>query len=371
MSDKDFKSKYFHANIGDFQNSFQFMGFDYEKIEDLRYGTNPHQKGAIYRPKQGILSLGAYETIKSGKGGLSQTNVEDINYAVKILKYYISKACVIMKHLNPCGASVSLKNDSLKDVYINARDADPQAAFGGVVGFNHEVDEQTADEIMQSVIEVVIAPSYTAKAISIFNDSSRYKRNKHIRILKIPDMNKIPKFIGDETPVKEVKVLMDGTIILADPYLTRIKSPSDLIMATSAHPDKGEIKCIKMPSERELDDLVFSWYVNLSVRSNGVVIAKNGTTLAVGTGQQDRVGAVVQAIDKVKSKYKGNESLEGAVLSSDGFFPFRDSIDFIAKEGIKAIVQPGGSVSDYEVIQACNEHSIAMVFTDERCFSHH
>ncbi|MGQ9579834.1 MAG: IMP cyclohydrolase, partial [Armatimonadota bacterium] len=125
------------------------------------------------------------------------------------------------------------------------------------------------------------------------------------------------------------------------------------------------------PTREQIDDLLFSWYVNLNVRSNGVVIAKNGVTLAVGTGQQDRVSAVKQAIQKARERFKGLETLEGAVLSSDAFFPFRDSVDACAEAGICAIIQPGGSVRDWESIQACNEHGIAMVFTGERCFSHH
>ncbi|MDH4129043.1 MAG: IMP cyclohydrolase [Spirochaetota bacterium] len=371
MNNKDLKNKYFQANIGDFQNTFEFMGLEYEKVEDLRYGTNPHQGGAIYRPKKGILSFGNYETIKTGKSGLSQTNIEDINYAVKILKYFSTKGCIVMKHVNPSGASMCVNRESLKQVYINARDADPQAAFGGVVAFNEKVDAETAVEIMHSVIEVVVAPDYTTDAITIFNDFDSYKRNKHIRILKLPNISALAKYVGDKTPVKEVKVLQDGSIILSDPYLTKIRTNDSLINACNTHNEKGEIKCNRTPNEREYADLLFAWYVNLSVRSNGVVIAKNGTTLAVGTGQQDRVGAVEQAIDKAKSKYKGNETLDGSVISSDGFFPFRDSIDMIAKAGIKAIVQPGGSISDYDIINACNEHNIAMVFTDERCFSHH
>ena len=371
MSDKDLKNKYFQANIGDFPTSFEFMGMEFEKVEDLRYGTNPHQGGAIFRPKQGTLSFGAYETLKTGKGGLSQTNVEDINYAVKVLKYLSTRGAVVMKHLNPSGASVATRNESLKQVYINARDADPQAAFGGVVAFNEAVDADTADEIMSSIIEVVVAPDYSDEAISIFHDFERYKRNKHIRILKLPAMDSLARYEGDNTPVKEVKVLQDGSIILSDPYLTRIRTQDDFIQAYNTHKDHGEIKCERTPTDQEYKDLLFSWYVNLSVRSNGVVIVKNGTTLAVGTGEQDRVGAVEQAIHKAKTKYKGKETFEGAVISSDGFFPFRDSIERIAGSGIKAIVQPGGSVSDYDVIKACNELGVAMVFSDERCFSHH
>jgi len=370
MSNK-LKDKYFKANIGNFPDIFDLLGIEYEKLEDLRYGTNPHQGGAVYRPKTGLVSLGNFSTLKSGKGGLSQTNVEDINYAFKILKYFPTNTAVVMKHVNPSGVAAAYHGESLKEIYINARDADPQAAFGGVVAFNKNVDAETAIEIMSSIIEVVAAPGYSDEAVRIFHDFATYKRNKHIRILQIPNIDNLPKFIGDESPVKEIKVLLDGSIILADPYLTKIKTIQDFIIAENNHKTKGEIKCQRTPSVQEFKDLLFAWYVNLSVRSNGVVIAKDGTTIAVGTGQQDRVGAVMQAIDKAESKYKGSGTLEGSVLSSDGFFPFPDSIDFIAKAGITAIVQPGGSVNDYDIIEACNKHNIAMVYSDERCFSHH
>ena len=141
--------------------------------------------------------------------------------------------------------------------------------------------------------------------------------------------------------------------------------------AKADHKTKGHIEIARNPTPRELADLLFAWYVTIHVRSNAAVIAHNGQTLAVGTGEQDRVGAVQQAVWKAKTKYKGSEALKGAVLSSDGFFPFRDAVDVAIQEGISAICQPGGSVNDYEIIAACNEANTAMVFTGERCFSHH
>jgi phosphoribosylaminoimidazolecarboxamide formyltransferase/IMP cyclohydrolase len=191
-------------------------------------------------------------------------------------------------------------------------------------------------------------------------------------VIKIDNLDQLPKYVGDDTHgIKEMKVFADGSLILADPYLTKIRSRDDLEPAATTDPKLGAIRIQKAPTAQEYEDLIFAWYVNIHVRSNGVVIAKNGTTLAVGTGQQDRVGAVAQAIEKFKEKYKGKEEMKGAVMASDGFFPFRDSIDLIAEAGITAVVQPGGSVADHGVIQACNEHGISMVFTGERCFSHH
>jgi phosphoribosylaminoimidazolecarboxamide formyltransferase/IMP cyclohydrolase len=223
---------------------------------------------------------------------------------------------------------------------------------------------------MQTIVENVFAPGFEEDALEIFANFGKYERNRHIRVVQLPDLATLPKYVGDDAE-PEIKVFQDGSLILAMPYLTRIQNINDLMLATNEHKDKGSIQCMRKPSSEELEDLLFSWYVNLGVRSNGIVIVKNGVTLAVGTGEQDRVGALDQAIRKAKQKSTLGFSLEGAVVSSDGFFPFRDSIDLCAQEGIRAIVQPGGSLRDYEVIEACNEHEISMVFTDERCFSHH
>jgi phosphoribosylaminoimidazolecarboxamide formyltransferase/IMP cyclohydrolase len=150
-----------------------------------------------------------------------------------------------------------------------------------------------------------------------------------------------------------------------------VRSTNDLVNAAAEHKSVGRVEITRQPTARELDDLLFAWYVNIHVRSNGCVIARNGQTLAVGTGEQDRVGAVEQAIAKAKAKYKGVESLEGAVLASDGFFPFRDAVNAAIDAGITAFVQPGGSVNDHDVIMACNDAQVSMLFTGERCFSHH
>jgi phosphoribosylaminoimidazolecarboxamide formyltransferase/IMP cyclohydrolase len=256
-------------------------------------------------------------------------------------------------------------------VYERARDADAQAAFGSVVAFNTEVDATTADAIMQTVVEGVAAPAFAPEALENFNNGDKYKRNKAIRIIKLPDISVLQKFIGDQANALEMKVFDDGSIVLAQPYLSRVKSVDDLVPAYNEHPQQGHIDIARRPTAQELDDLIFAWYVNIHVRSNGVVIAKNGQTLAVGTCEQDRVGAVQQAIIKAKAKYKGSETLEGSVMASDGFFPFRDAVDAATSEGVRAIVQPGGSMNDYDAIAACNECGAAMVFAMERCFSHH
>lgn len=372
MSDQDLKKMYHTRTEGDFPETFEVLGRPYEKVEDLRYGTNPHQPAAFYRPAGGQnLVLGAYKLLKTGKGGLSQTNLEDMHHAVGILKFMQRPACAVMKHCNPSGVAIEVQGQSLMRVYQKARDADAQAAFGSVVVFNREVDAETAAEIMGTIVEGVAAPGFSPEALDVLRDAERFKKNKDIRVILLPDLSVLPKYIGDTANAWEMKVFDDGSIVLAQPYLSRVKSVADLAAAYNDHAKKGRIDIARQATPRELDDLLFAWYVNIHVRSNGVVIAKNGQTLAVGTGEQDRVGAVQQAVAKAKAKYKGDETLEGSVMASDGFFPFRDAVDSATSAGVSAIVQPGGSVNDYEAIEACNEVSAAMVFALERCFSHH
>lgn len=372
MADKDLKQMYRTRTQGDFPDQIDVLGRAYAKVEDLRYGTNPHQPAAFYRPADGRgLVLGAYEMLKTGKSGLSQTNIEDMHHAVGILKYMTRPACAVMKHCNPSGVAIQTGDMPVVEVYQRARDADAQAAFGSVVVFNTEVTADCAEEVMQTIVEGVAAPSFAPGALEAFNDFDRFKRNKDIRVMRLPDLSSLPKYIDDGTGVLEMKVFDDGSIVLAQPYLSRVKGPEDLVPAYCEHKSRGRIDIGRAPTARELDDLLFAWYVNIHVRSNGCVIARNGQTLAVGTGEQDRVGAVEQAVAKAARKYKGGESLEGAVLSSDGFFPFRDAVDAATKAGVTALVQPGGSVNDYDAIAACNEVDAAMVFSMERCFSHH
>ncbi|MBI4556695.1 MAG: IMP cyclohydrolase [Candidatus Hydrogenedentes bacterium] len=372
MTDKDLKQMYRTRTEGEFPATVDLLGRTYAKVEDLRYGTNPHQPAAFYRPVEGAnVVLGGYRLLKTGKSGLSQTNLEDIHHAAGILKYLSRPACAIMKHCNPSGVAMQHSGIPAAEIYYRAREADPQAAFGGVAVLNCEVNTDCAVEMMRTVIEGVAAPGFTDGALQCFHDFERFKRNKDIRIVKLPDFGTLPKFLEDDTDVTEIKVFDDGSLVLAKPYLSRIRSADDLVPAYADHKTKGRLEIARTPTTQEADDLLFAWYVNIHVRSNGCVIAKNGETLAVGTGQQDRVGAVEQAIAKAQTKYKGAQTLDGAVIASDGFFPFRDSVDIAARAGIRAFVQPGGSVNDYEVVEACNEAGAAMAFTMERCFSHH
>lgn len=367
----DLKAMYRAQTLGDFPETMEVAGRAYTKVEDLRYGTNPHQPAAFYRPTDGPVVLGAYHMLKTGKSGLSQTNLEDIHHALGILKYMARPACAVMKHCNPSGVAIQTGDQDLKTVYERARDADPQAAFGCVTAFNTEVDAATADEIMQTIVEGVAAPGYTPEALEIFNNGDHYKRNKAIRVVQVPTLETLPKYLDEGTDVREIKMFDDGSIVVAVPYLSRLKSTADLVNGTGEHKEKGAIESARPATAQELEDLLFAWYVNIHVRSNGVVIAKNGQTLAVGTGEQDRVGAVQQAVFKAQNKYKGNETLEGSVMASDGFFPFPDAVLSATQHGITALVQPGGSVNDYAIIEAANESGASMLFSLERCFSHH
>ena len=325
---------------------------DYHKVQSLRYGENPHQPAAYYAPKEGKLTVGAMKILKTGKGGLSRTNIEDMNNAMNIVRYFDEAACAIMKHVNPSGVAAARKGDSLKSVFKRAWESDSIAAFGCVTGFNKTVDKETAEEPMKNYVEAVVAPGYAPEALPVF------EQKKDIRIIQIDNIYASSRFVGDDQWPLDISTMTDGSFVLSTPMLTRIKGANDLRWVTE-----------REGTEKESLDLLFAWYVNLNVRSNGVVLADDRQTLGIGTGQQDRVIAVKQALQKAEDRGH-KDRLKDAVLASDGFFPFRDSIDALAKFGVKACCQPGGSIKDDEVVAACNEHGIAMAFTDERCFRH-
>ncbi|MEM2842811.1 MAG: IMP cyclohydrolase [Candidatus Bathyarchaeia archaeon] len=353
---KEFKKMYYEAVPESFPETFSIsfgsLKEEFEKSRfKLRYGTNPNQRAALYVKKEGLWN--SVKELKTGKSGLSQTNIEDIDRALRILKYFNEPSCAVMKHLIPSGFAAAQENDNAKTIYIKARDCDAKAAFGGVVVFNCEVDKEAAEELGKSFIEVIAAPSFSEEALKIFQE----KKNLRVVQYALNELKKISKF-NLEPSSFEVKSLIDGSIIVSDEFLTKIKGKEDFKVMTE-----------REPSEKELKDLIFSWYVCIGVRSNGIVIAKDKCTIAIGSGQQDRVTAVKLAIDKACDRGHENK-LNDSVLASDGFFPFRDSIDLIAKYGIKSVIQPGGSVMDEEVIKACDEYGMAMVFTGERCFNH-
>jgi len=369
--DKLNRNTYLSKHLGNFPDLATVLNRQYRKVDDLRYGTNPHQTAAFYKPEQKYCPIGDMKVLKTGKSGLSQTNLEDLSYSLNIVKFFQSPACACMKHVNPCGAALAAAGDTLKDVYMKARDCDPRAAFGSVIAFNCQVDADTAQEIMASFVECVVAPDFTAEALTVFCNPEA-KLNKHVRILQCGDLANMPKYCGDDVAgYQTIKVLLDGSLIIADPLLTNMRSVADLKTACSESKTLGQVTSSIPATSAQMNDLLTAWYVNISVRSNGVVIVKNGGTLCVGTGEQDRVGAVEQAIEKYQQKYAGKESIQNAVMASDGFFPFPDGVEVAAKAGITAIIAPSGSLKDAEVIARANELGVALFHAPERVFSHH
>lgn len=372
-----FKNAYKTAIASDFPKTAELVlgdkKYQFEAVDiALRYGTNPHQPFAAYRPVDRLLSIGAIDMLKGGKAGLSLTNLQDMSQALNVLKYFNNRAWVAMKHLNPCGFKVA-DFESPAEIYRDARKCDERSHFGAVVGYNSIVDDASAEAIMETFVEAVIAPDYTPGALEILKQNEGTgKRNNGIRVAKAPNMHLLPKFIGEDvTRLYNIRNLADGTLTFEVPYLTRIRSPADFVTDPMI-PADGK-KVLKdavanvIPTVGQLQDALTSWYLNINVRSNGVVFVKDGMALSVGTGQQERIGAVEQAIAKAKQK---GHSLEGSVMSSDAFFPSRDCIDAVAKEGVKAVVWPAGSMADAEIIEAANEHGIALMATLERCFLH-
>ena len=372
MSNELSRASYLSRNVGDYPAEFTIGSRRYVKVDDLRYGTNPHQCAAYYKPAGPPCTIGDMEIVKNGKSGLSQTNLEDISGALNIVKFCDRNACAVMKHVNPSGAAVARPGETLRDVYLKARDADARAAFGSVIAFNAEVDADTAREIMSTFVECVVAPGFSAEAVAVFNDSATYKLNRHIRIIKCGDIAALPRFTGEAAPGADtIKVLADGSLIVAAPLTTSIRSVADLIPARGENSRCGAVVSTVAATPEQLDDLLFAWHVNLSVRSNGVVIVKDGQTISVGTGEQDRVGAIEQAVAKFRQKYSGTGTLEGAAMSSDGFFPFEDGVEVAAAAGIRAIIAPAGSLRDADVIKRANELNVALYHAPERIFSHH
>lgn len=363
------RSTYLNKNTGDYPAIIEINGNTYSKVDNLRYGTNPQQTAAFYKPTGENCPIGSLEVLKNGKNGLSQTNLEDISYAMNIVKYFDQPTCAVMKHVNPCGAATAV--DATR-AYIKARDCDPRAAFGSTIAFNVVVDENVAREIMTSFVECVVAPAVTDEALAIFNDRETYKINRHIRVIRCGDLTSLPRFIGDEEDrYNSLKTLCDGSVVVAEPLLTAVRGIEDLMPASGENKAHGLVEATVRATEAQKKDLLTAWYINLSVRSNGVVFVKNGTAISVGTGEQDRVGAIEQAIAKFNTKYEGEEDIQGSVMASDGFFPFPDGIEIAAAAGVKAIISPPGSLKDADVVKRANELGVALYHAPERIFSHH
>jgi len=312
----------------------------------LRYGTNPHQKAALYRPTESRGGIGNVEWIKWGKDGPSATNIEDGSHGIRIVRYFDRPAAAVMKHLNPSGVAVGHSGQSLSDVYVRAKDADPRAAFGSVVTLNRPVDKSTAEELSKTFVEVVYAPDFEPSALTILNTK------KDIRLGKI-------RALVDDPTHPDIVVLDDGSLIFEDSYSTKIRSEDDLKQLSVA--------TRRLPTEAEYTAMLHSWWTASEVRSNAVVFWKDGVSLAIGTGQQDRIGAIEACIEKA---HRYGHDLNGSVMASDGFLPKMDNVEAVAKEGVSGIIQPGGSVEDPELVKACDEHRITMVLTGERSFRH-
>ena len=306
----------------------------YEKHSEMRYGENPHQAAAAYKISGDSSNSVLNAKIHQGKK-LSYNNIMDADAAFSCLKEFEETACVIVKHANPCGVS---KGENMLEVYKQAFNADSLSAFGGVIAMNKQCDELVAEEISKVFVEIVLAPSFTKEALEIFSTK------KNLRVLEVGNIKPREKLL-------EVRNVVGGIIVQESD--TSVIQKQDLETVTTVK-----------PSDSEVETMLFGWKVLKHIKSNGILIVKDNTTVGVGAGQVSRVDSV----DIAMKKSGGN--IQGSILCSDAFFPFRDSIDKISNSGIKAVLQPGGSVRDDEVIEACNEHGVAMVFTGQRCFKH-
>ncbi|MBF0476652.1 MAG: IMP cyclohydrolase [Deltaproteobacteria bacterium] len=380
----------------------------------LRYGENPGQEAALYRLANGNLVLSDCAFINPGNGLVSavneedmlqfgkhpgKTNLTDADNAMNILKFLMNKpTVVIVKHNNPCGVATA---DDLATAYARANMADRIAAFGGCAAFNRPVDKATAALIKDNYLEVVVAPDYEEGALSLL------KSRPNLRIIKVAAMDRLTDFRAIR--YVDFKSLIDGGIIVQQSPVNRVRSKDDLTLASGTY--QGQVHTIKrLPTEQEYADLLFGWYVEQGVTSNSVIYVKNGVTVGVGTGEQDRVGVAELAVYKAYVKYAdaicfsryalsykeleaetllGKRPLDqkeeidaqtrqdkggliGAAMVSDAFFPFRDGVEVGIRQGVTAVIQPGGSMRDFEVIDACNEAepSVTMVYTGQRAFKH-
>ncbi|MEZ4454564.1 MAG: bifunctional phosphoribosylaminoimidazolecarboxamide formyltransferase/IMP cyclohydrolase [Nannocystaceae bacterium] len=313
-----------------------------EAAGELRYGENPHQAASLYRIGQPEpASLADAEQLQ-GKP-LSYNNLLDADGALGLCRDLapLGTAAAVIKHVSPCGAAVGPIDAALAEVYVRARECDPESAFGGIVALSREVDAATAEALVSTFLEVVIAPAYSEAALGIL------AAKKNLRVLRIADLTAPRPAI----PPLRLRSIAGGLLAQRD----------DQIGVGAA---EARVVTRRAPSADERRDLDLAWRVVKSVRSNAIVIATGGAAIGIGGGQTSRVEAVRQATARA------GERARGAVIASDAFFPFRDSIDRAAASGLTAIVQPGGSVRDAEVIEAADEHGIAMVFTGERHFRH-
>jgi phosphoribosylaminoimidazolecarboxamide formyltransferase/IMP cyclohydrolase len=380
----------------------------------LRYGENPGQEAALYEFINGNLVLGDCQFVEPGNALVSaiaeedmlqsgkhpgKTNLTDADNALNILKYLTKKPAVsIMKHNNPCGVAYG---ENLAEAYDRANMADRIAAFGGCAAFNRPIDKTTAEMVNQNYLEVVVAPDYEEGTLKIL------KKRKNLRIIKIGRMEELERY--QTLRFVDFKSLIDGGIIVQQSSLNAIASLDDFKPAIAPYQGK-EYRISRLPTEAEYEDMLFGWCVEQGVTSNSVLYVKDGATVGIGTGEQDRVGVAEIAVFKAYTKYadalcfrkygipyktleheieigkrdqaqkeeidqqvhKERGGIQGSIMVSDAFFPFRDGVDVGIKEGVTGIVHPGGSDRDFESIEACNEADpqVTMVFTGQRAFKH-
>jgi phosphoribosylaminoimidazolecarboxamide formyltransferase/IMP cyclohydrolase len=378
----------------------------------LRYGENPGQESALYELRGGNVMLGACRFIDPGNGLVSaigeedmlqegkhpgKINLTDLDNGLNILKYLMDKpAAVILKHNNPCGAALGA---NLTEAYQRANRADRIAAFGGCLVLNRPVDKDTAQLISENYLEVVAAPDFEQGALAVL------KKRSNLRIIRVSRIDRLRDYI--DRRFVDFKSLIDGGLIVQQSPLNKIRNAGDFKLAETTYQGKT-YKIGREPSEQEKADLLFGWFVEQGVTSNSVLYIKDECTAGIGTGEQDRVGVAEIAVYKAYQKFadatcfdmynvpykdlelaveKGERpkeqkeeidtitraargGLAGAAMVSDAFFPFRDGVDVGIRQGIKSVVQPGGSMRDWEVIEACNEAGVTMVFTGQRAFKH-
>ena len=311
------------------------LSVSFEKVLDLRYGENPHQSAAFYREASGVPKAVAGARKLQGKE-LSYNNILDLDAAWRLACEFEETAAVVIKHTNPCGVALG---ETLSSAYVKARETDPVSAFGGIVGLSRPVDKKTAKELASTFLEAVIAPGFEPDALEELSGK------KNLRLLAIDDP---PRAVWEGHNLCRVV----GGLLVQD----WDNSPLDR--------ERLEIPTKRKPTEQEMAALEFAWKVAKHVKSNAIVIAKDRHTLGIGAGQMSRVDSCHLAVTKAQS------SLEGSAAASDAFFPFRDGPDQLADAGVRAIIQPGGSIRDEEVINGADERELAMVFTGVRHFRH-
>lgn len=331
-------TKYLSNSLGDDVLGQRFL-YSGSLAKKLRYGENPHQEAAFYVDPQAPAGSLAVATQLQGKS-LSYNNIADSDAALDCVRQFDNPACVIVKHANPCGVAVA---ENILDAYNNAFKTDPTSAFGGIVAFNCPLDEKTAQAIIErQFVEVIVAPAIDADAAKVIS------AKKNVRVLETGDW---PTSSAADFDFKKVS----GGLLVQTADRGSITA-KDLKVVTDISPTPAQIQ-----------DMLFAWTVVKYVKSNAIIFCKNNMTIGVGAGQMSRVYSTRIAAIKAADE---NLDVKGSIMASDAFFPFRDGIDAAAKTGIAAIIQPGGSIRDDEVIQAANDHGLAMVFTNMRHFRH-